>query len=202
METQRFNADSLLTSHEAGLLLQVNPSSINNWVRAGRITAFRTPGGHLRIRAADLVQFLARYNMPIPRNLSGASKRRLLIVDDDQRHLNSLRRVFKPHAARVEVALVSNGIDALVQVGLFRPHAIILDVFMPDIDGLEVCRRLKASPETKHMQIIVSSGHLTPELEKKALKAGALRCINKPIKVETVLEDLGLGASERVGTTS
>ena len=62
--------DKLLTSHQVGELLQVNPSSINKWVNDGRIQAFRTPGGHRRIRVADLVAFLEKHKMPVPRTLS------------------------------------------------------------------------------------------------------------------------------------
>src|SRR5260370_5844825 len=76
MMGQTIEADSLLTSHEVGDLLQVNPSSINKWVNEGRITAFRTPGGHRRIRASDLVRFLDGHKMPIPKMLAGVSKRR------------------------------------------------------------------------------------------------------------------------------
>ncbi len=81
--TAKIDADQLLTSHQVGALLQVNPSSVKKWVNEGRIAAFRTPGGHRRIRAADLVEFLDVHKMPIPRPLANASKRRLLVVDDN-----------------------------------------------------------------------------------------------------------------------
>jgi excisionase family DNA binding protein len=197
---QHIKPESLLTSHEAGSLLQVNPSSINNWVRSGHITAFRTPGGHLRIRAHDLVQFLARHKMPIPYRLEGAFRKRLLIVDDDVRQLGSWRRTLRPYAGRIDVALLDNGIDALVQVGIFRPHAILLDVFMPGLDGLSVCRRLRAMPETKDIAIVVMSGHLTHDLEKQATKIGVRRCIEKPIKLDAILEELDVGAEGLAGT--
>jgi excisionase family DNA binding protein len=71
MIEQKIHADRLLTSHEVGDLLQVNPSSVKKWVNEGRIAAFRTPGGHRRIRVADLVEFLNRHAMPIPRPLAG-----------------------------------------------------------------------------------------------------------------------------------
>ena len=53
MTEQKLHADRLLTSHEVGDLLQVNPSSVKKWVNEGRIAAFRTPGGHRRIRVSD-----------------------------------------------------------------------------------------------------------------------------------------------------
>ena len=180
-------SDQLLTSSEVGGLLQVNPSSVKKWVDDGLLQAFRTPGGHRRIRAVDLVAFLVRHDMPIPEDLQDAAKRRLLIVDDEVDQLKALARSFKRFADRVEVTTTSNGIDALVLVGSFQPHAVLLDVYMPGIDGLEVCRRLKKNPQTKDVQVYVVSGSFTSALEQKALEAGAVHCLPKPIDVRQVL---------------
>jgi excisionase family DNA binding protein len=189
---QNLHADRLLTSHEVGDLLQVNPSSVKKWVNEGRIAAFRTPGGHRRIRVADLLDFLARHAMPIPRPLAAASKRRLLIVDDDAMHLRAVDRRLRPHRARVDVQLTQNGIDALVLVGSFKPDLIVLDVYMPELDGLEVCRRLKLRPDTRHIGVIVNSAHLTKAVEENALAAGALTCVPKPMDLKVLLQHLGL----------
>lgn len=191
MTEQNLHAERLLTSHEVGDLLQVNPSSVKKWVNEGRIVAFRTPGGHRRIRVADLVDFLHRHAMPIPRPLEAACKRRLLVVDDDLMHLRALARSLRPYAARVDVELVQNGIDALVMVGSFKPDLIVLDVYMPELDGIEVCRRLKLKPETRHIGVIVNSAHLTKSVEENALAAGAVRCVPKPLDLKVLLEHLG-----------
>jgi excisionase family DNA binding protein len=180
-------SDQLLTSSEVGELLQVNPSSVKKWVDDGLLLAFRTPGGHRRIRAADLVAFLVRHDMPIPADLQDAAKKRLLIVDDEVDQLKALSRSFKRFADRVEVQTTSNGIDALVLVGSFHPHAVLLDVYMPGIDGLEVCRRLKKNPATKDVAVYVVSGGFTGALEQKALEAGAVRCLAKPIDARNVV---------------
>jgi excisionase family DNA binding protein len=182
--------DSLLTSYQVGALLQVNPSSINKWVKDGRIPAFRTPGGHRRIRAADLVSFLLTHNMPVPRTLSSASKRRLLIVDDDPKQLDGLGRLFKAYAERVDVTLVSNGVDALVQIGSVKPHVAVIDIVMPNVDGIEVCRRLKANPDTAGIRLILTSGQLNAELEKRAREAGADVVTPKPLDVTVVLKEV------------
>jgi excisionase family DNA binding protein len=180
-------SDQLLTSSEVGELLQVNPSSVKKWVDDGLLSAFRTPGGHRRIRAVDLVSFLVRHEMPIPGDLQDAAKKRLLIVDDEVEQLRALSRSLKRFADRVEVTTTSNGIDALVLVGSFQPHAVLLDVYMPGIDGLEVCRRLKKHPQTKEVQVYVVSGQFTSALEQKSLEAGAAKCLQKPLDVRTVL---------------
>jgi len=186
--------DSLLTSYQVGALLQVNPSSINKWVKDGRIPAFRTPGGHRRIRAADLVHFLVSHNMPVPKTLAGASKRRLLLVDDDPKQLEAISRMFKAHSERIDVATVTNGVDALVQIGSIKPHVAVIDVVMPNIDGIEVCRRLKANPETSAIRIVLTSGHLTPEVEKQAIAAGADAVAPKPLDIAVVLREVEASA--------
>jgi excisionase family DNA binding protein len=186
--------DSLLTSYQVGALLQVNPSSINKWVKDGRIPAFRTPGGHRRIRAADLVHFLVTHNMPVPKTLAGASKRRLLLVDDDPKQLEAISRMFKAHSERIDVATVTNGVDALVQIGSIKPHVAVIDVVMPNVDGIEVCRRLKANPETSAIRIVLTSGHLTPEVEKQAIAAGADAVAPKPLDIAVVLREVEASA--------
>ncbi len=195
-----FGAQSLLTTHQAGALLQVNPSSISNWVKAGRIAAFRTPGGHVRIRATDLLAFLNQHQMPIPERLSRLGKRRVLFVDDDHRQLQSLERLFKAYRNSVEVLMTTNGIDALVEVGSFRPHLIILDVFMPEVDGLEVCRRLKARDETKTTEVVVATASLTPAIERRAREAGAKHVYRKPIPIDLILEELNVAPRIAAGS--
>ncbi len=189
---QEIDSERLLTSHEVGALLQVNPSSVNKWVKEGRISAFRTPGGHRRIRARDLVEFLDSHHMPVPARLQAASRRRLIVVDADPSSLKSLERALKTHADRVQLLPAANGIDALVQVGLFRPHLIVLDASMDEFDAIEVCRRIKANAETRAIVVVLASGNVTNSLENKASQAGAARVLKKPLDLNVLFGDLGL----------
>jgi len=189
---ETIDPDSLLTSTQVGNLLQVNPSSVKKWVNDGHIIAFRTPGGHRRIRALDLVAFLDAHKIPVPRQLQNAGKRRIVAVDDDITQLRALGRSLKRWSDKLDVTLVDNGVDALLEVGASRPHGLLIDVFLPGIDGIEVCRRLKANAATKDIAIIVTSGRLTSELEQAARAAGARRVLRKPVDVTAVIEELGI----------
>ncbi|MBK7074411.1 MAG: response regulator [Myxococcales bacterium] len=192
MIPETIDPDSLLTSTQVGNLLQVNPSSVKKWVNDGHIIAFRTPGGHRRIRALDLVAFLDAHKIPVPRQLQNAGKRRIVAVDDDITQLRALGRSLKRWSDKLDVTLVDNGVDALLEVGASRPHGLLIDVFLPGIDGIEVCRRLKANAATKDIAIIVTSGRLTSELEQAARAAGARRVLRKPVDVTAVIEELGI----------
>ena len=83
-------------------------------------------------------------------------QRRVLIVDDDALQLRAVTRLSR-RDPRIELLLASNPIDALLMVGAQRPDVVILDVFMPGMDGFEVCRRIKANPETRDIQIVLAS---------------------------------------------
>jgi excisionase family DNA binding protein len=194
--------EHLLTSTQVGVLLQVNPSSVKKWVNDGHIVAFRTPGGHRRIRAADLVSFLDQHKIPIPRPLSLAAKRRVVVVDDDPAQLRGMGRAFRRWADKIEVTFVDNGVDALVEVGAVRPHALVIDVYMPGLDGIEVCRRLRANPTTRDLVLIVTSGRMTAELEQVARSTGARRVLRKPVDVTAIVEELGLAISPPMAAPS
>jgi len=160
------NSETLLTSHQAGSLLQVNPSSINNWVREGRLHAFRTPGGHRRIRAQDLVNFLSQHSMPIPASLQGAARRRLLVVEGQESRREELKRAFHPLQDRVDLVCVSSLMEGMLQVGLFRPHLLVLDGDLSDVNGDDVRQRLAGMPETSEVVVKVTSHQATTDLQK------------------------------------
>ena len=113
--TPTIEPDKLLTSHEAGLLIQVNPSTINKWVEQGRIQAFRTPGGHRRIRARDLATFLNDTGMPVPAALAFAQRKVILIADDDPATAQVIRRGLKKHP--VEVVHVVDLFGLALEIG-------------------------------------------------------------------------------------
>lgn len=179
------NSD-LLTPGEVADLLQMHPSSIKTWVDDGRIQAFRTPGGHRRIRASDLVAFLVKYKMQLPAELKDTAKK-LLIIDGDGEHLKSLGRSLKRFTDRVEVTTSSHYIDALVLAGSLRPHAVLLDANLTAVDALEVCRRLKDNAATSASTLFLYGKSFSPNLEQKALKAGAAKCLTKPIDPKNLI---------------
>jgi excisionase family DNA binding protein len=187
--------ESLLTSTEVGQLLQVDGATINNWVRAGRMRAFRTPGGHLRMRAGDLLAFMRDIGMAIPKELQALGRPKVLVVDDDEHLVRALKRLIRPYANQIEVEFVTNGIDALVRVGSFKPNLVWLDVVMPGLDGIEVCRRLKSNPETKDIEVVIVSGNLDQGVVTRAFEAGARNCLNKPYSVSQILQEAGVAES-------
>ncbi len=172
--------EKLYTSGKAAELLQADATSVVKWVNDGLLVSYLTPGGHRRIRASDLVAFMRAHGMWIPPELC-ATRVKVLLVDDEPRVLGAMKRAMKAHEGAIEFLTAGSGMEALVMLGSEKPDVLVLDIAMPDMDGLEVLRRLKERPETEKLDVIVLSGNLTPALERKALALGARAVCDKPI---------------------
>jgi putative two-component system response regulator len=118
-------------------------------------------------------------------NMSLFSQSTLLIVDDVPANLRVLVSYLKNFNFKVRVA--QDGVDALEQVNIAPPDLILLDVMMPRLNGLEVCRRLKADAKTKEIPVIFMSA-LDDTFDKIAgFEAGSVDYITKPFQHEEVL---------------
>jgi len=181
------NKKAVFTTFEAAKLCHVSPLSIINWVNAGRLPAFRTPGGHRRIRKEDLLLFMRDNGLPIPDELKqGSGRRKVLIVDDE----SSIREVLSEHLTTrskpYEVSTAADGFEAGRLVATFRPDIVLLDLRMPGLDGFQICRTIKAGPETSSTVVIAMTGYYSPETEARVLECGAIRCFAKPVEPSTL----------------
>ena len=113
--------------------------------------------------------------------------RRVLVVDDDELQLRALRRAVRGLPG-VELVVASSTSDALAIVASTRLDMAVLDIFMPGLDGIEVCRRIKANPATRNIEVILASVEMTPELAALGRSAGAERAISKPFKLAALVE--------------
>ncbi len=111
-------------------------------------------------------------------------RKTLLLVDD----VDLFLELEKSFLSRQSFALhtASSGREALEKVGALRPHLILLDLFMPDLNGDAVCRQVKSSPATRDTPVIIISTD-TPEVRQMCFAAGADEFLPKPLQRETLL---------------
>ncbi|OGS12297.1 MAG: hypothetical protein A2234_05900 [Elusimicrobia bacterium RIFOXYA2_FULL_58_8] len=147
------------STFEVGKICNVAHTTVISWIERKELAAHTTPGGHRRAYQNDLLVFLKKYKMRIPPELLEAERKPgILIVDDDAEILVMLSRAFKEHAPEFQVRATQNGMEALMLVGREPPRVIILDVVMPGMDGLTLCRTLKAGASSKQIKVLVITG--------------------------------------------
>lgn len=178
---------AVFTTFEAAKLCHVSPLSIINWVNAGRIPAFRTPGGHRRIRREDLARFMRENGIPLPEELrDGSGRSRVLVVDDEASIRDIFSESLSQRASPYEVMTAADGFEAGRLVATFRPDVVLLDLRMPGLDGFQVCRTIKGDSETASTVVIAMTGYHTHETESRIVECGAVRCLSKPIEPSAV----------------
>jgi len=106
----------------------------------------------------------------------------ILVVDDEEAIRTSLRSILEDE--EYQVAVASSGAEALKVCGTDPPDLMLLDIWMPEMDGLETLRRVKEFVPT--MQVMMMSGHGSIETAVKAVKLGAYDYIEKPLSLESV----------------
>jgi CheY-like chemotaxis protein len=129
-----------------------------------------------------------------PAVFTGLASKRAMVVDDDKDVADSFAMLLETLGA--EVRAVYSGAEALSLVPVFQPRFVFLDLNMPDMDGYEAARRLRAAPEGKGVALVALSGWGTEEDRRRAFEAGFNKHAIKPISLDALER---MFASESVG---
>lgn len=119
----------------------------------------------------------------------------VLIVDDDP-FIRKLIAITLEDVAGFELAEAGDGAEALAVASRESPEMVFLDIDMPELDGLEVCRRLRAAPETASATIVILTAAAGDAAEREAEEAGADLFLTKPfspLELLRLVHDLGAG---------
>jgi signal transduction histidine kinase/DNA-binding response OmpR family regulator len=111
--------------------------------------------------------------------------RTILVVEDDVRNVFALTSVFEPRGARVMVA--RNGRDAIAEVQKCRPDLVLMDIMMPEMDGLAATRALRAYADLRDLPIIALTAKAMPDDYEQCLAAGANDYLAKPLDIDKLL---------------
>jgi signal transduction histidine kinase len=119
----------------------------------------------------------------------------ILIVDDSPSYLAALLDRLERHGFMI--VLAQTAAEGLMRAAFAEPDLILLDVVMPDIDGFEACRRLKAGKNTKDIPVIFMTGLTDPKQKVTGFDAGGVDYITKPFQIEEVLARINTHLSLR-----
>lgn len=167
------------STSEVAKYCHVTADTIRKWAEAGRITVFKTPGGHRRIRREDLVQFLRENSIPVHGDLNAAGVR-ILLVDPERTVAQVVKRLLERARSPFHVETAFDAFDAGRLVASFIPDVIFLDLRLGGIDPLEVIRRVRDIPEVAGSRIVGVAAAEDKELANRAIEHGAAATLSKP----------------------
>ena len=175
---------------EVAELLMVTPMTIRRWASLGMLPTKTTSGGHRRFLKRDVERFARERGITLaPRDGEGL---RVLVIDDNEPFVRFVQRILKTKAGVEQVKVAFTGFEAGVQLRDFSPDIVLLDLMMPGMSGLEVCREIKSHPATRDVRVFVVTGYPSRQNVDRALSAGAEGCLSKPLNVDQLLPLLRL----------
>lgn len=189
---------TVFTTGEAAKICKVSQQTIIRCFDSGQLKGFRVPGSRFRRIPRDVLYKFMKEN-GIPTDALESGKRKALVVDDDEELVELIRDVLEADG-RFEVRVANNGFDAGMMTKEYKPDIIVLDVMLPDINGKEVCQRVRTDPNMDDVRIICISGMVEADKVDDLKKAGANDFMQKPFEVEKLIDRMcGLLDIERKG---
>jgi excisionase family DNA binding protein len=177
---------TVFTTGEAAKICKVSQQTVIRCFDSGQLKGFRVPGSRFRrIPREHLFAFMRENGIPTDALESG--KRKILVVDDDVELVELITDVLD-RDGRFEVRSVNNGFDAGMMVKDYKPDLIVLDVMLPDINGKEVCQRVRSDKSMDSVQIICISGMVEDDKIDGLRQAGANDFMRKPFEVDRLIE--------------
>ena len=180
------NMKTVFTTGEAAKICKVSQQTIIRCFDSGQLKGFRVPGSRFRRIPRDQLYTFMRVN-GIPTDALESGKRKILVVDDDEELVELISDVLE-RDGRFEIRSANNGFDAGMMVKEYRPELIVLDVMLPDINGKEVCQRVRSDSTMDEVRIICISGMVEEDKIGDLKAAGANEFMHKPFEVELLLE--------------
>jgi excisionase family DNA binding protein len=175
----------VFTTGEAAEICKVSQQTIIRCFDSGRLQGFRVPGSRFRrIPRAELLRFMKANEIPTE-SLESTTKR-VLVVDDDEQIIELVQDVLG-RDERFEVKTASTGYDAGMLTEQFRPHLILLDYMLPDINGNLVCQRIRANPDLKDTKVLFVSGVVSQDEIENLTDNGADGFVKKPFDIDALV---------------
>jgi len=182
-----------LTPNRVAELLMVSPVTVRQWAQKGMLAAHTTAGGHRRFSRSEVERFAAERGVVLTDQMDEqvASQKKVLVVDDDQQLNSYLVALLQTSVDDIEVFSALDGFAAGRLVQEHKPELVVLDIMMPGIDGVQVCRSIKENEQTTHAHVVAMTGHYSEQLQHRVLEAGASVLLKKPFAADELFKHCG-----------
>ena len=177
---------TVFTTGEAAKICKVSQQTIIRCFDNGQLKGFRVPGSRFRRIPREMLYKFMKDN-GIPTDALESGRRKVLLVDDDVELVEVMTK-FLEEDGRFDVKIATTGFDAGMLVKEYRPDMLVLDVMLPDINGKEVCQRVRADSTMEDVRILCISGMIEEDKIQDLRLAGADDFMHKPFDAELLID--------------
>ena len=183
---QELKAKDVLTTGEVARICNVAPRTVSKWFDSGQLKGYRIPGSKdRRIPLNGLIRFMKQHNIPLNGLRTGNT--RVLIVDAERGIVDVIEKVLEDEA-RYEVEIADTAFAAGVLAERFRPHVILLDMHLKDLEARAVLEQIRMSADLQLTKVVVMSNRLSDAEGGEMIHKGFDAFLRKPFHVRQVLQ--------------
>jgi len=176
----------VLTTGEVAKICNVASRTVSKWFDSGQLRGYRIPGSKdRRIPVSSLIRFMKSHGIPLDGLMSGST--RVLIVDQDEEVGQRLREILSEQT-NYEVRVADNAFFAGIECERFRPHVMLLDIHLDDVDPEAMCRVVRETDDLQVTKVIAMSGKLTDGQVAQLTHKGYDGALRKPFSVRQVID--------------
>jgi CheY-like chemotaxis protein len=179
-----------LSANEFNSLLMVSPIQVFEWIQQGTLHVHLEDGLDTVFSQEDLRFFAQMRGLNISR--PDKDKQRILIVDSDLRVTRFLVDLFDTLSETVEATAVHTAFEAGQHLQAGNTDIVLMDLMLPNQEGIEMCRRIKSDHATRHVRLVTMIDYLNAEQVQRSLMLGAEACLAKPLDHEKLFKAMGL----------
>jgi len=139
------------TTFQISKFCDVYPTTVINWIEDGKLNAFKTPGGHRRVRRDDLLDFLKEYNLPVNHTFKMDENIKILIIGHTNKS-DKIENYLKQN--KFQYITTSSEFEAGYLTGKWNPNLIMINLHSMNSSWRSICQSLKTEPETKNIPLI------------------------------------------------
>ncbi len=188
-----------MSTFEAAAELGVSIRTVQQWMEKGELTGRKTPGGHRRVNADQVLELSAKRIRD--KATSGTAVCKVLIIEDDPDVCHLYELMSRSWKVPTALHFEHDGLKGLIAMGEFQPDFVIVDLNIPKVDGFQLIRTLSEQFDEKTFRCCVVTGMTPAEIEKRGQLPKDCPILGKPINFAE-LEKLVSDAFSDIATNS
>jgi excisionase family DNA binding protein len=161
--------------------LEISRQVVNKWINEDILKVDRLPSGRVKILRADFLKYLKSHDLHIENKYFGIESPKIVVIDDDEKIRNYIKRFFQRINFNGDVEYAIDGISGLIQIGSVKPNLVLLDIDMPGMNGIEVCKKVLTNNTLPGIKVVIISGYIS-KYEEELDELNIDERIEKPFK--------------------